>query len=114
METQKIVSLLNSSENECSKFATKKWYVIDSESKGSYSHHDPIKFLTKSIESSICDYSDANILVTGNITVTRTIAAPVDNPLRRKPPLIEATQVAFKNCAPFKNCTLETGGTLFY
>ena len=92
----------------------KKWYVIDSESKGSYSHHDPINFLTESIESSICDYSDAYILVTGNITVTRTISAPVDNPLRGKPPLIEATQVAFKNSAPFKNCTLETGGTLFY
>ena len=33
METQKIVNLLNSSENECSKFATKKWYVIDSETR---------------------------------------------------------------------------------
>ena len=29
METQKIV-------NEFSKFAAKKWYVIDSESKGNY------------------------------------------------------------------------------
>ena len=37
METQKIVNLLNNSENEYSKFATKKWYVIDSESKGNYS-----------------------------------------------------------------------------
>ena len=35
-----------------------------------YSHHNPIKFLTKSIESSLCDYSDAYILVTGNIIVT--------------------------------------------
>ena len=34
METQKIVNLLNNSENEYSKFATKKWYIIDSESKG--------------------------------------------------------------------------------
>ena len=42
METQKIVDLLNSTENEYSKFASKKWYVIDSESKGVYSHHDPI------------------------------------------------------------------------
>ena len=50
---------------------------IDSESKGKYSHHDPIKFLTKAIESSLCDYSDAYILVTGNIAVTRTIAAAV-------------------------------------
>ena len=38
METQKISNLLNSSENEYSKFATEKWYVIDSESKGKYSH----------------------------------------------------------------------------
>ena len=34
METQKIINLLNNTENEYSKFATKKWYVIDSESKG--------------------------------------------------------------------------------
>ena len=34
METQKIANLLDSSENEFSKFATKKWYVIDSETKG--------------------------------------------------------------------------------
>ena len=69
METQKIVNLLNDSNNENSKFATKKWYVIDSESKGNYSHENPIKFLTKSIESSLCDYSDAYVLVTGNIAV---------------------------------------------
>ena len=74
METQKIINLLNGSDNENSKFATKKWYVIDSESKGNYSHENPIKFLTSSLESSLCDYSDAYILVTGNITVTRTVA----------------------------------------
>ena len=67
MEMQKIVNFLNGSDNDKSKFATKKWYVTDSESKGKYSHQDLIKFLTKSIESSLCDYSDANILVTGNI-----------------------------------------------
>ena len=44
METQKIVNLLNSTENEYSKFGTKKWYVIDSESKGVFSHENPIKF----------------------------------------------------------------------
>ena len=82
METQKIVNLLNGSDNENSKFATKKWYVIDSESKGNYSKDDPITFLTRSIESSLCDYSDAYILVMGNITATP------DN---------VATQVVFKN-----------------
>ena len=70
METQKIVNLLKNSENEHSRFATKKWSIIDSESKGDYSHENPIKFLTKSIESSLCDYSDAYILVTGNTSAT--------------------------------------------
>ena len=53
METQKIINLLNNSESEYSKFLTKKWYVIDSESKGNYSHDYQIKFLTSSLESSL-------------------------------------------------------------
>ena len=96
METQKIVNLLNGSDNENSKFATKKWYIIDSESKGNYSHENPIKVLTKSIESSLCDYSDAYILVTGNITATPNNAA---------------TQVVFKNCAPLEDCRTEINDT---
>ena len=31
METQKIINLLNNSSNEESKFATKKWYVLDNQ-----------------------------------------------------------------------------------
>ena len=41
METQRIINLLNNSENEYSEYGTKKWYVIDSESKGNYSHENP-------------------------------------------------------------------------
>ena len=37
METQKIINLLNGSDNEKSKFATKKWYIIDNEASGNYS-----------------------------------------------------------------------------
>ena len=37
METQKIMNLLNDSINEKTKFTTKKWYVIDSQTrKGKY------------------------------------------------------------------------------
>ena len=96
METQKIVNLLNGSDNESSKFATKKWYIINSESNGNYSHHNTIKFLASSIESSLCDYSDAYILVTGNITVT----GGNNN-----------TTVAFKNCATFNKCRTEINET---
>ena len=96
MEIQKIVNLLNGSDNDNSKFATKKWYIIDSESNGNYSQNDEIEFLTKSIESSLCDYSDAYILVTGNITATPNNAA---------------TQVVFKNCARFEKCRTEINET---
>ena len=96
METQKIVNLLNGSDNEYAKFATKKWYVIDSESKGVYSHENPIKLWTSSLESSRCDYSDAYDLVTGNIAV---VGAGND------------TKVAFKNCAPFRKYRKEISET---
>ena len=69
---------------------------VDSESKGNYSHKIPIKFATKSIESSLCDYSDAYILVTENITATPNNAT---------------TKVAFKNCAQFKHCRTEINDT---
>ena len=81
METQKIVNLLNGSENEYAKFATRKWYLIDT--IGVYSHENPIKFLTNSLESSLCNYSGAYVLVTGNIAVEGGN---------------NDTKVAFKNC----------------
>ena len=96
METQKIVNLLNGSDNKNSKFATKKWYVIYSEAEDNYLPDNEIKFLTSSLESSLCDYSDAYILVTGNITVAGGNAN---------------IKVAFKNCAPFKKRRTEINET---
>ena len=102
METQKILNLLNGSDNENSKFGTKNWYVINSESSGNYSDANSIKLLTDSLESSLCDYSDAYILVTGNIGITRNIAAAnAGAQPQRKQALPAATQVAFKNFTPF-------------
>ena len=75
----------------------KKWYILHSESKGNYLPHNEVKFLTSSLESSLCNYSDAYILVTGNINVTGG-----DN----------NTKVAFKNCAQFKNCRTEINETV--
>ena len=83
-------------ENEYSKFATKKWYAIDSESKGVYSHENSIKFLINSLESSLCNYSDTYVLVTGNIAVVGAN---------------NNTKVAFKNRAPFRKCRTEVNET---
>ena len=88
--------MLNDSSYEESKFATKKWYVIDSETtKVKYKQGDVIKFETETIKSSLCDYSDAFILVTGNITVAAN----------------NNTDVAFKNCAAFSTCTTKIDDT---
>ena len=96
METQRIINLLNDSSNEESKFATKKWYVIDSQKvKVKYKQGDVIKFETETIKSSLCDDSDAFILVTRNITVA------ADNNI----------DVAFKNCAPFSTCATKIDDT---
>ena len=93
METQKIVNLLNDTDNESSKFATRKWYVINDQNNGEYgkgSENDlSIKFETKVIKSSLCDYSDVYILVTEDIKVA-VVGAD--------------TNIAFKNCAPFTRC----------
>ena len=92
METEEIINLLNDLSNEESKFAKKKWYDIGSQTaKGKFKQGDTIKFETESIKSSPCDYSDAYILVTGDITVDAG----------------HNTDVAFKNCAPFSTCKTE-------
>ena len=91
IEPQKIVNLLNDSENKSSKFATRKWYIINDQNNGQYgrgnkNENDSSKFETKVIKPNLCDYSDAYILVTGDIKVAAVAAD---------------TKVAFKNCAPF-------------
>ena len=74
METQKIVNLLNDTDNESSRFVTRKWYTINDQNNGQYGegneNDSTIKFETKVITQNLCDCSDAYILVTGNITAT--------------------------------------------
>ena len=70
MKKQKIISMLNDSNNEESKFPTNKWYVIDSQTvQDKNNQKNSIKLRTESIKSNLCDYSDAFILVTRDITV---------------------------------------------
>ena len=93
MDNQKIVNLLNNSDNESSKFATRKWYIINDQNNGQYGrgneNDSTIKYETKDIKPNLCDYSDAYILMTGDIKVTDVAAN---------------TNVAFKNCALFTRC----------
>ena len=96
MKYQKIANLLNDrSDNPCN-FRTRNWVEVNDEARGTYSHNKQIKFKTSMLRSSLCDYSDAYILVKGNITINNTDAAgAAANNTNKK--------VLFKNCAPFTN-----------
>ena len=63
-----------------------------------------IKFKTAMLKSSLCDYSDAYILVKGTISVNNSAAAgAAANNTNKK--------VIFKNCGPFTNCISEINNT---
>ena len=58
------------------------------------------------LRSSLCDYSDAYILVKGRITIT---GAGADAAARQDDERDQS--VAFKNCAPFTYCISEINNT---
>ena len=93
IETQKIVNLLNDTDNESSNFATRKWYIINDQNNGQYSKENEndssLKFETKVIKPNLCDYSDAYIFVEGNIKFANFGAD---------------TNVSYKDFAPFTRC----------
>ena len=90
MELQKIINLLDHKDEDDPRFETKKWYIVNDNNNGSYGEGNDVqsivKFNTEITKSFLCDYSDAYILVTRDITVE---AANND------------TRVAIKNCHPF-------------
>ena len=104
MEYQKIVNLIDETPNQPSKFRTKNLVEINDESRGAYNVNSQIKFKTTMLKSSLCDYSDAYILVKGTISVNNTAAAGANANNTNK-------KVIFKNCAPFTNCISEINNT---
>ena len=105
MEYQKIANLIdNNTLNQPPKFKTRNWIEINDESRGAYNVNSQIKFKTTMLKSSLCDYSDAYIVVKGTISVNNTAAqgAAVNNSNKK---------VTFKNCAPFTNCISEINNT---
>ena len=100
MENQKIINLLNKDDIDSKHFATKKWYIINEENNINYgvnkdtgaNNPDTIKYDTRVLKPSICDYADVYILVNGTIRATNAV---------------NAAGLAFKNYAPFTECNLE-------
>ena len=106
MEYQKIANLIDHTSSQPYKFRTKKWVEINDESRGTYNVNSQIKFKITMLKSSLCDYSDAYILVKGTITIAR---AGADAAARQADGRDKG--VVFKNCAPFTNCISEINNT---
>ena len=106
MEHQKIANLIDDASNQPSKLRTKNWAEINDESRGTYNVNSQIKFKTTILKSSLCDYSDAYILVNEQITSTGVGA---DAAARQADERDKG--VTFKNCAPFTNCISEINNT---
>ena len=106
MEYQKIANLVDDASNQPSKFRTKNWVEINDESRETYNVNSQIKFKTIMSKSSLCDYSDADILVKGTITIN---GAGADVAARQADERDKG--VAFKNCAPFTNCISKINNT---
>ena len=68
MEYQKIMNLFGNTRKQIFKFRTKNWVEINDDARGTYNTNSQIKFKTTVLKSSLCDYSDAYILVKGTIT----------------------------------------------
>ena len=118
MQFQKFVNFIDttSDNKNLPTFVTKKWIEVDDQSQGNYNVNKESRIKTSMLRSDLCDFSDAYIVVKGNITVTKNtftindFEAPNNTEAN-----VTATNTAnnnafgdkklvFKNNAPFINC----------
>ena len=72
MEYQKFTSLLGKTPNEMPRFFAKKWVEVhdqSGEANDRYKPNKPVRFKISMLRSGLCDFSDAYIVVKGEITV---------------------------------------------
>ena len=71
MEYQKTTNLLGQTFDEVPRFITKKWVKVHDQSGSADDRYKPskqIRFKTSMLRSDLFDYSDAYIVVKGDIT----------------------------------------------
>ena len=102
MEYQKITNLFGNIPDKVPRFITKKWIEVHDQSGEIYNTNKQIRFKTSMLRSDLCDYSDAYIVVTRTIAVTR----PNNNKNAYD------KKLAFKNNAPFNSCITKINNTL--
>ena len=99
MKYQKITNFLDKMLVEIPRFITKEWLKVHDQSGSAddrYKANKQIRIKTSMLRSDLCDYSDAYLVVKGDITLTKTNRRGVID--------IRNRFLAFKNNAPFTNC----------
>ena len=104
MEYQKITNLLGTKIDEVPRSITKKWVEVHDQSGSADDRYKPNKqrtFKKSMLRSDLCDFSDAYIVVKGEVTVTGG-----SNSSGKNRPL------AFKSNDPFISCISKINNTL--
>ena len=90
---------ISSDDKDLPRFVTKKWIEVYDQSEKNYSVDKEIRIETSMISSELCDFSDAYIVVKGDITLEGDNNASKRN-----------KNLTFKNNAPFISCISKTNG----
>ena len=101
MEFQRIVNFLDtiSDDKDFPRFVTKKWIEVYDQSEKNYSLNKEIRIKTSMLRSDLCNYSDAYVVVKGEITLEG------DNDGNK-----QNKNLTFKNNSPFINCISKING----
>ena len=124
MKFQKTANFLDvTSDNEdLHKFVTKKWIEVYNQSQGNYNVNKEIRIKASILRSDLYDFSDAYIVVKGNITVTKKtfIASDFEAPNNTEANATTTNnennkrfgeiKLIFKNNASFTNCISKING----
>ena len=96
MESPKIINRLDHKDEDDPRFETRKWYIVNDRNNGNYGQGDDVqsivKFNRETVKPFLCDYSDAYILVTGDIKIQNGN---------------NDTRVAIKNYHPFTRASFK-------
>ena len=118
MGFQKIVNLLDTTSNnkDLPRYVTKIWIEVYDQSEKNYNVSKEIRIKTPMLRSDLCDFSDAYIVVKGNVTVSKKtftrndfeapnkIAANATATNTANNNAFGEKKLVFKNNAPFINC----------
>ena len=100
MEFQKLVNFLDTTSNDKNlpRFVRKEWIKVSDQSEKNCNVNKKIIIKTPMLGSDLCNFSNAYIVVKGDITVTEP-----DNAKRNK-------SIAFKSNVPYINCISKING----